>query len=463
MRPRVLTDDEIKRALDWRTAGKATRWIERELKIKRGRLAKILAGRGYAQSLRTVSTADLIIAAEAYTASGGDPAVAAAGIGIEPESMRLRLNLAAKRGLLGFSPVLPGFEISRTSEWTGPDGQSRTSVTQRQEHGPIPEIPPDFAVERATVHTGPDGRLVQRWDKLRERTIVDFVESIQRVFSEYEWAAPKVARPKALNNDLCSAYVLTDLHCSMLSWGAETGSDYDSKIARELALETLMDLVERAPASALGILLNLGDFFHTDDSTNATPASKHTLDVDTRHHRTLDNGIRLGIDLIEFLRRKHDRIIVRSIPGNHDPHATIALTMALKYRYERDDRVVVDDTPGPFWYFRFGQNLIGAHHGDRVKPADLVCAMADRRRQDWGETAYHHFFSGHIHHEKANEVAGCRWEAFETIAARDAHANKQAYSAGRSLTSITYHRERGETGRHRVNIPPPTIRALAAS
>ena len=162
-------------------------------------------------------------------------------------------------------------------------------------------------------------------------------------------------------------------------------------------------------------------------------------------------------DVIELAKQKHRTVIVRTIPGNHDPHAAFALTVALSAFYENDPRVTVDDTPGEYFFHRFGQTLIGAHHGHRMKPERMAMKLATDCREDWGATRYHWFLFGHIHHETVKEVGDVRCESFQTLASNDAHHHASGYSAGRSLSSVTLHREDGEIGRHRVNIPPPRM------
>jgi hypothetical protein len=78
--------------------------------------------------------------------------------------------------------------------------------------------------------------------------------------------------------------------------------------------------------------------------------------------------------------------------------------------------------------------------------------LAADRPQDWGATTYRHMFFGHVHHEHAREVGPVRVESFQAPAARDAWATQAGFRSGRSLSAITFCQQRGEIGRHRVNI-----------
>jgi hypothetical protein len=60
---------------------------------------------------------------------------------------------------------------------------------------------------------------------------------------------------------------------------AETmGEDYDVKISQRLLENAVDRLVSVAPAGKVGVLVNLGDFMHVNDSTSSTPNSKNLLD-----------------------------------------------------------------------------------------------------------------------------------------------------------------------------------------
>jgi hypothetical protein len=117
--------------------------------------------------------------------------------------------------------------------------------------------------------------------------------------------------------------------------------------------------------------------------------------------------------------------------------------------------VTIDVDPSEFYFHRFGATLIGAHHGHKARADKLAIAMMTLRKRDFGETDFHYFYTGHIHHESAKEIGDVRVESFQTIAAKDAHAAGMGYVSGQSLTAITLHKSRGEIGRHRVNLIPP--------
>ena len=128
------------------------------------------------------------------------------------------------------------------------------------------------------------------------------------------------------------------------------------------------------------------------------------------------------------------------------------LSLAFAMFYEGNSRVVVDDDPSEFWFYEHGVVMLAANHGHRVKPEQMPGVMAAYQPAMWGRTKCRQAFSGHIHHTRAGEENGARWETFRTIAARDAYSHQHGYSAGRELVALTYHNERGLRSRQVVEI-----------
>ena len=277
-------------------------------------------------------------------------------------------------------------------------------------------------------------------------------EAVAALCSDIKGMAPITKAPRKVLGDLVSVYPLGDPHFGMYSWAAETGSNFDLPIARRLTLAAVDRLVEASPASETAIILPLGDVFHMNDQTNATPGHKHQLDADGRFVKVLNVGIQTFRHAILRALEKHARVVVRFVGGNHDPQAVWALAYAVSAFFESDPRVEVDLSPALHWYFRFGYVLLGATHGDKSKHAQLLGVMAVDRAKDWGETRHRYFYTGHVHNQIVTELPGLTCESFRTLAAADAFSVGFGYRAGRDMRLIVHHREHGEIERHRADI-----------
>lgn len=411
---------------------------------------------------------ELRAVAEAYKTHGGIR-TACRAINMPRTTFRRRLKAAAEKGYLGFEPVLPGFKIASTSttyEGSAEDGLIKSeTIRQRPEgdgeaEGTPFEVPQGFVLKGGTYNVDGSGFIRQSWIRTREDGDKFLVEALREVFKDLHGVVPLIPPPAITDADLLTIYPIADQHNGLLAWGRETGESYDLQIGVDRLRSCMTDLVSQSKATRYAVILNLGDWQHTDDSSNETPAHHNKLDVDSRFKKILRAGVRLFRDCIDLALQKHEIVIIVNIPGNHDPHTSIALDTAIAAAYENNPRVQMGEIIADCYFHRFGKTLIGATHGHKLKkPQDMAIAMATRCREDWGQTDYHLFYFGHIHHETVVEVGDVRCESFQTLAANDAHHAASGYVSGKSLNAITIHRERGEIGRHRVNVPPPVSRA----
>jgi hypothetical protein len=264
-------------------------------------------------------------------------------------------------------------------------------------------------------------------------------------------ALKRVAAPKRTDKDLLAVYPMGDPHLGMLSWAPETGASFDLKIAERNLVRAVDHLVGLAPPAKQALIIDLGDFFHSDNADAVTARSGHHLDVDGRWAKTLQIGLRTFGRCIDRALLKHETVRVIVEIGNHDDHSSIMLALALAERYRNEPRVHIDTSPAAFHWHRFGSNLIGTTHGQRTKPAELPGVMAHDRPKDWGECRHRRFYIGHVHMQQRWEFPGCVVETFRTLAARDGwHAAR--YRSDRSMRMDVLDRKDGEVLSHTVGI-----------
>lgn len=297
---------------------------------------------------------------------------------------------------------------------------------------------------------------VLEWVKTRvddEARLEIIREWVDWLTTDAKGKSPRVAPPKHADEDLLAVYPLGDPHFGMYAWAQEAGDDFDLAEAERLTCSAIDRLVASAPAAHTGLLINLGDFFHADDSRNVTPGHGNTLDVDSRYAKVLQVGLRAVVHCIKAMLAKHQRVVGWMLPGNHDPHASFALALALDAFFSADPRVEIDLSPGMFRYMEFGRVLLGAHHGHTTKAVNLPAVMACDQAEAWGRTRHRHWYCGHVHHKSRDkEHPGVTVETFRTLAARDAWHTGQGYRAGRDANLIVLHREYGEIQRTRCDI-----------
>lgn len=319
---------------------------------------------------------------------------------------------------------------------------------------PVPMVPEGHEMAGVSSYRGKDGKISQ-WIKTR-KVHENREEILRRLLQEIPLEVPSRETPLEpppgpLPGDLLAVYPMGDPHVGMLSWAPETGEDFDLKIATRVMESAFRELAQRAPWTATALLINLGDFFHSDTFDNRTARAGHALDVDGRWPKVLRVGIGLMVYAIDQLLEFHENVRVINEIGNHDDHTAIVLSVALDAYYRNEPRVAIDMSPAAFHWFRFGRNLIGTTHGHRAKGRDLEAIMAADRAQDWGETAHRVWYCGHIHHKTVQEHRGCTVETFRTLAAKDAWHAAQGYRSNRDMNRIVLHHEFGEIERATVS------------
>ena len=273
-------------------------------------------------------------------------------------------------------------------------------------------------------------------------------------------ALPRIKAPKKSLRDLAVVYVLGDPHVGMYAWGQESGADFDLKIAERDLCVAIMDLIERSPAGEEALLVNLGDFFHMDNTRNMTERSGNILDADTRWPHVLQVGLRIEEFMVNELLKKHKHVTVINEIGNHDTHSTFMLMNYMNAVFRNNPRVTIDMSPMHHHYWHFGQTLIGVTHGDMTRMEKCPEVMSTQQRELWGNTRYHYWYTGHVHHHSAIEAGGATVESFRTLAPKDAWHAASGYQAGRDAQAIVLHREYGEIERRGADIA--LVHALAA-
>lgn len=330
--------------------------------------------------------------------------------------------------------------------------QFRRRLRLMEESGVIPQDALASVHGTSTLY-GSEGEVKLRWVKedYAQRSAVQWAEAIKDVFSDVV-KPPKIATPSHSLKDLLTVYPIGDHHTAMYAWAAEAGADYDIGIAEKLLIAASEHLVDISPASELGLIVNVGDFFHVDQHRPETSRSHNALDVDTRYAQMIHAGVAMMRNFIESALRKHKRVRVVNACGNHDDIGALWLSLTLAMLYEKNPRVEIDASPAKFTYHQHGKVLIGVTHGDSTKLEKLSGIMAADQPGLWGETEHRYWLTGHIHQRKVLELPGCMAESFRTLAPRDAWATAAGYRSGRDMTALVFHKKHGEVARHRFDV-----------
>lgn len=323
------------------------------------------------------------------------------------------------------------------------------------EHDMKHAVPDGYAV-KGTSTLYKEGKPVLQWVKTNqdaERQMELMKEAIAALSEDLPRMPPnKSPHLSEVNDELMAVYPLGDPHIGVLSWAEETGQDWDLKIAEEKFCNAFHRLVMTAPPCEQATIVNLGDYFHTDNMEGTTTRSGHNLDTDGRFAKMIRVGMKIMRQMIDSALSHHWQVRVINATGNHDDTSSQFLSVALGMMYEDEPRVIVDTAPTPFHYVEWGKCMFGVHHGHSCKPDRLPGVMASDQAEMWGRTKYRYWYTGHIHHDTKKEFAGVTQESFRTLAAKDAYATWGGYRSGQDSKCIVLHKQFGEVERHTVNL-----------
>lgn len=355
-------------------------------------------------------------------AQHGTITAAALAEGIPRETLQHRIKVAAKRG------IAPGHFENGTA--------------------------PGFVMGKVTIQRGASGNVERTWERQtpdQEAFAENFLKFIEEACLPLKGLAPFVPSPEASDDALLAVYPIGDHHHGMRADPDETGDAYDCKIARNRLISSVDYLVSKAPSAKQALLLNLGDYFHINDSSETTPASNNKMDTDNRFGQVFDTGAMNLIACVLRLLEKHETVHVWNMRGNHDPDAAQALSVAMAFYFHAEPRVIVDRGTALFKFMRFGSNLIASHHGHGTKPEQLPLLMAVDRKEDWAATDYRVWHVGHFHHRSIKEHPGCDIEIHRTLAGTDGWHHGKGYRSRREMQMIVYHEKTGEAWRTRFD------------
>ena len=225
----------------------------------------------------------------------------------------------------------------------------------RPEHDMTHPLPDPMTLKRHSVNYV-DGDLKQEWvisepDKKRQLELMR--EVIEAMTQEIRPASPAPPACTASNSDLCNVHVLTDYHMGMLSWGEETGADWDTDIAEDMLIRWMAGAIQQAPAAEVGVLAQLGDLLHHDSLESITPASGHQLDADTRYAYMVRTVIHCMRRVISMMLDKYPRVHIVMCDANHDPTGGIWLREMFAQFLRDEPRVTVDQSPSTYNCFEW--------------------------------------------------------------------------------------------------------------
>lgn len=310
-------------------------------------------------------------------------------------------------------------------------------------------------LDRIDPVTGERTQVLQ-WTKTRLDDEA-WAEQIRLGVEAFVADTPTISVPKftsvEVDHDIIPWIQIGDAHLGMLAHEAETGANFDLKIAeRELCTGIAM-LIEQAPQVSRMVIQDVGDFTHYENMSGVTEASGHALDLDGRFPKMVEVYARVMRYIIDKALEKANVVDVIINQGNHSRTNDIWMATLLRHVYAPSGRVNVLNNHSPFIAYRMGNTFVMCHHSDKCRPQRLASVMSTDFAKDWGETDYRYIDIGHIHHGMVlKEHPGVHIESWNQLAARDKWAHDGGYRSRQSITMVFRSRTYGEVGRQTLPV-----------
>ena len=324
------------------------------------------------------------------------------------------------------------------------------------EHDMNHVVPEGYKVKGVSTYYNEDGKPTGQWvksatdEERRAQALLEAVENAATALPKFKPAKP----PKQVDENLASLLTITDFHLGRKAWKDSDGDDWDLKIARDVFLNAIHDMLNASPKSGTGILNQLGDFLHWDGLVQVTPTSGHHLTGDDRYSKLVELSISVMTEAVHMMLKNFGKVVVVQAEGNHDLASSVWMRKFIKHRFQDEPRVEVVDNEFPYYAYQHGEIMLGFHHGHKMRMAQLqkLFASEPRFRKLWGASKHAYIHCGHLHHERVLDDAGCTVEQHPTLAARDNYASSHGYVSQRGAKVITYDKSDGEV--HRVTVRP---------
>jgi hypothetical protein len=351
------------------------------------------------------------------------------------------LHAIKKTGSTRKAAALMGCDRARVGEALKRVRKARARVDATTRGGPV--APPGIVYKAASTlvrfRKGQPEEQVLQWrkDGMGPPDPAAYAEAVADALAALKGVKPRKA-PAGCEPSLLTVIPVGDPHIGMRSWARETGADWDLKIAAQVHRDAFARLLSKAPKASTALIVFMGDNAHADNGTAMTPASGHHLDVDSRWSHMLEVLLAVMVNGVEQALEGHMQVIVRVVLGNHDPHVSAAMAVALQSHYRHEPRVIVAREPVPLFVRVWGETLLCFAHGHAPQPDRVPDILAADYRKEIGETTQGHLYTGHVHSKVLRERGGLTMESVPTLAAKDAYATHAGFRSGRGMYADTF-------------------------
>lgn len=192
------------------------------------------------------------------------------------------------------------------------------------------------------------------------------------------------------------------------------------------------------------VIENIGDYFHSD-KINSTETVSGTILDDVNMVNAINDGMKFMSALIETAIQSADKVLVKSIGGNHSFDNEYIF---MKWVEERFPQAEVEVTNNYRTAYMLDNVLIFIQHGDIAKK-NVELLLATEYPMFWGMKSTAEIHRGHYHTEKITETYGVIVRQFGTPKKADPYEKKNGYVGNKKeLVVLEYDSNKLKTEYH---------------
>ena len=239
---------------------------------------------------------------------------------------------------------------------------------------------------------------------------------------------------------------IPDAHHGALSWGPETGADWDLNLSIAAHNDAFYTLLDCAPEDALICYILGHDLFHYDRMEGgkvATTFKGTPQDSDGRWQKMFNAVAEMAAAQIQYTLDSGHQMHVIVRPGNHDTQTTFYLGKLLEARFWNDNGVEFDVRPVPMQDYVFGKNAFVHLHGHSHAKGKMEKNVKDEFAEIWAASRTFEVHAGHLHHEYVLDENGLLVRGMRALTLNDAWHADQGYGSTRGAQAFDYDYERG--------------------
>lgn len=222
-------------------------------------------------------------------------------------------------------------------------------------------------------------------------------------FSTSQYA--KIASKDAITPDKNKMLLIgvADLHYGLLA-KENLSEEYNMKIAEQRFDNIVDDVIYRKQNDDTieKVILLIGNDFLSADNVQGTTSRHFTQqDQETNWYEIIESATEMLVKEIDKLKYYFPKVIVMNVKGNHDEMSTFGIMQTLNAYYKNNEQIEINTSCKFRQYIRYGTNLIGLSHNERVQ--DVSKIMAAETGTYFGECRYKLFLMGHLHKQQLLE------------------------------------------------------------